>query len=727
MGATIASRAETRAGALSVRAVVLETIAVLVGYSIAALAVTWPLAADIRNRLLGPFPGDAGGGAAWYDQLHVEGGYHLLGTTHHTLTGAPLGWAQGNALNFQWLLPNYPGYLVAGPLGGTAALNLVILSGLVLSGAAMYLLVRWLGCGRLVAGWAGLVFLVFPWHLQRALAGHATLVHLEVFPLVLLAALAWLRRPSDRGSLLVALAVLAAWLTSGYFGAMALVMLAAISAVAVWRFRAAGFLTAFRRTILLWAPAVLASGFFAVVSIAAGGTEGVRIGRTVGEISYYGAHLRDFLPDPMNPVLGELAVNHLGRTTREFPGAEGSLYPGLLTLALAAAAVILLVRRRLLSTRGSAVAGALVAVAALAVIMAAPSPMRVLGIDMQPMPSRVLLAVLPSFRVPTRFQAVLMTALIPLAALALAQLVARARAGSSSERAGRLIAVGICAAAAAISVTELAVLRMPVQRLGTPPPAYTAVERLKPGVLAEYPLFEPGRFDASEYLFWQRAHGRPLVNAGGAGTEADELRRTLVDPAAPGAAAALARLGVTAIVTRPTTYRWHLGSRADDRASYGPGYELVGAFPGDVRVWRVTAPPAPAVAGYDWDEVEEPGAPDSDGFVGSELKGNRVRLDVYAPRAGVRTLRLDARAAADVRSLRITGRGGSAVVPIRGGRGSVALSVAVPRGRSALVVSAGTAGGGRSAVRLSAPWFEAGARSGQSPVTPFPVSTDPGF
>src|SRR5262249_4598344 len=142
----------------STRYAVAEGVLVVAGYTALAVATTWPLAAHLGGALPGTFPNDAAGGAAWLEQLHKEDGFHLLGFSHHTLTAAPFGWNQGNALNFQWLLPFYPAYLVAGWFGGLVAVNLVTLSGLVLSAAAMYLLVRWLGCGALIAAWSGLVY-----------------------------------------------------------------------------------------------------------------------------------------------------------------------------------------------------------------------------------------------------------------------------------------------------------------------------------------------------------------------------------------------------------------------------------------------------------------------------------------------------------------------------------------------------------------------------------------
>src|SRR5438067_1255846 len=91
----------------------------------------------------------------------------------------------------------------------------------VLSTAGMYLLFRYLGGGRLAAAWSGLVYIVFPWHLMRV--PHASLVHLEFLPLLVVALIAAARRPAWTRFGLIAATTLACWLTSGYFGAMAVI------------------------------------------------------------------------------------------------------------------------------------------------------------------------------------------------------------------------------------------------------------------------------------------------------------------------------------------------------------------------------------------------------------------------------------------------------------------------------------------------------------------------
>jgi hypothetical protein len=180
----------------------------------------WRMVIALGSTLVEP-ASDAPATIGWLYGLQHEGGYHLFGATHHTVTGAPFGWDESNALNIQWLIPYYPAYLLTKFIGPLGAHNVVLLSGYVLSGASMYLLVRYLGCGRLVAAWAGLVYIVFPWHLMRV--PHASLVHLEFLPLLLVALVAAARRPTWSRFGLIAAVTLACWLTSGYFGAMAVI------------------------------------------------------------------------------------------------------------------------------------------------------------------------------------------------------------------------------------------------------------------------------------------------------------------------------------------------------------------------------------------------------------------------------------------------------------------------------------------------------------------------
>ncbi|HEY4621664.1 MAG TPA: hypothetical protein VIG93_08165, partial [Gaiellaceae bacterium] len=201
------------------RPVVVEAAFVLLGSTAFVCVLFWPLVTDLGSTIVGP--GSDPAGTMWAFWRMQDEGYHLFGTTHQTLVGAPFGSETGNGVNLQSVLAYYPAYLATSVVGAVAAYNLVLLAGYVLSGASMYLLTRYLGCSRLVSAWAGMVFIIFPWHLART--PHASLAHLEFLPLLLLALVAASRKPSWLRIGLVGLATLACWLTAGYLGAMAFV------------------------------------------------------------------------------------------------------------------------------------------------------------------------------------------------------------------------------------------------------------------------------------------------------------------------------------------------------------------------------------------------------------------------------------------------------------------------------------------------------------------------
>src|SRR4029079_2555585 len=179
------------------------------------------------------------------------------------------------------------------------------------------------------------------------------------------------------------------------------------------------------------------------------------------------------------------------------------------------------------------------AVVAAGLVLSAPSPISILGTEVWA-PSRVLWELTPAFRVPTRWIPVVMTALVPLAALGLQVVVRR----DFAVRPGVLVPAVIVAGAMCFSFLELSVhAATPLLRTDVPA-EYGALERTPQRIVAGYPLVQD-----VDRLFWQRSYGRPLLNSEAIGTTAFDAARMLVDPRAPETAEALAFLGVTAIVT----------------------------------------------------------------------------------------------------------------------------------------------------------------------------------
>ena len=553
---------------------------VLLGFAVFTCVLFLPMVVAIGTTVIGR-GSDASGTVWWLWSLQHEGGYHLFGTTHHTLTGAPFGWNGDNGLNIQWLVPYYPAYLATKIVGPVAAENLVLLTGYTLSGATMYALVRYLGCARLVAAWAGLVYVVFPWHLERT--PHASLVHLELLPLLLLTMVAAARRPSwSRFALIGAVTVLA-WLTSGYFGTMAVVGAPAF-AVGVLASKAR------RRPwfVLLGSVAAPLAGslFVAVLSEVSGVGRGSGLHRFASDLSVYGLRpIELVVPAARNFVFGHWTRGFLDHRQHFSNPTETSNYVGFITLGLALAWLVLAWRRRrTLAPRLRLATTGFAAVVVASFLLALKSPINLFGHDVW-MPSRLLWTLVPPFRVPSRWVVMGMAALVPLAALGLQEGVARV------GRVGRFAAPGLVAAAMLLSFLELA--ENPSQNplhTDREPPEYAALARTPTGLVADYPLYQD-----IDRLFWQIRYDRPVIVSEQFGAPPDEARRALINPGTPGAAAQLALLGVTAIVTHRDALSYALGVADVPNASWGPGYQLVKRTRDGSSTWRVVASPAPAL------------------------------------------------------------------------------------------------------------------------------------
>jgi O-antigen/teichoic acid export membrane protein len=682
--------AETRA---RVRRAMLETALVLFGTTVFVCALMWPIVMHLGSTIIGSPGSDSTGSVAWLWTLEHESGFHLLGTTHHTFSGAPFGWAEGNGLNIQWSLPYYPAYLATKLFGPVAAYNLATLAGYILSGASMYALVRYLGCARFVAAWAALVFIIFPWHFARA--EHASLTHLEVLALLVLALVAAIRRPTWIRFGLVGLATLACWLTSGYFGGMAVITVIAFSVGAAVAVRG-------RRALAIaggaTAAALVASGLVAIGSYASGADAGAGINRDATALAAYGLRPLELVVPPVNHLL----IDFESFWRRHMHGSpnftEITNYLGLLTIALAIGWLVLVLRRR---NGMKAVTAGLVTAFVVGFLFALPSP--VAGISM---PSKLLWNVLPAFRVPSRWDPLLMTALLPLAALALQTL-------------RRFAGIAVVAVAIVFSFLELSTHRVGHFRAVPVPPEYTVLERSTPdGIVAEYPL---GYSDL--YRLWQRVHGRPLVNGAAEGSLADQVRHMILDPAQPGTAQALALLGVTAVLIHP-------GGPADTpvqprEPTPADGYRLVGRFPDASSVWTVDAQPAPAfviLAG---------------GFALPRRVGEDVIGYPLIASGGVAVLELRAKAAGVIRlSFDATAPGGGRELRIQDSQGEHSFTfdaamhfdfnVEVQHGVSQLVLKTDPAATSEAdAVVLSQPLTA--PPSGAAQLRAIPAAPDPGF
>ena len=667
------------------RKALMEAAAVTSSASALAVYLTWPLAAHMRSSILGP-GGDSTGAIYWLWRT-LDQGYNLLGSTPQTGTGAPFGWIEGNATNVTWALVSLPTYLATRMFGEIAAYNLMILASLVVPSVVMYAFVRRLRAGVVAAGWAALVYMIFPWHIENA-QGHGALATIYLFPLLLWAGLLWFERPTVLRAALLGAANLGLWLTTGYYGIVACIAtLVIVLIVGVREGRARGWTVAAVQVGVVSGLLMVAAGVVFVATRLGSGPNGALPIRADSDLQTYGARLHEYFVPSYRSVffgddVGAWVVAHLHGSNP----SEATLNVGILTTLLATGFILKTVRQPNLSSERRFALGVLPLIVMAGFVFSLPDPIR-LGSLSFTAPSRLVHEVVPSFRVPTRMLPLIMTALVALAALMLHDLAKLSRGAAKRLRrfpklgaAAGVLLVGL--GAGALSYVELATVPPAVvTSVGNTPGMYAALRKLPAGAIAEYPLASQAEAINSEYLFWQRIHRRPLINGAGPDTFADSVRQTLIDPASPGTAETLSLLGASAITIRPTAPT--IDGRPAVAQDPGKGYTLVRRFADGSGVWRVSAKPREAFATF------------SQGFGASEVGTSRLtsrwmardgKVVLYATEPGLYKAIFDMASYGVKRTVNIVGSQSALRLSVAANH--VVLDLLLPRGFSELELTA---------------------------------------
>ncbi len=528
------------------QSIAVETVAVLVATGLIAVLITWPLALRFGTDILGGngTPSDSMG--YWWDVWNNHrNGLDLWGVGVQNQIGVPFGRPIVGSGNLLLLVFTGPAWVISSFASAAFTINTLALAGLALSGAAMYLLVRWLGYGRGVAAWAALAFELAPYEMFRASA-HYPLAHLEWAPLLLMAGIAWVRGPRWRSAILLALATLFGWLSNPYYGAMASIMAGVIVVVGIavflyrrrgGRYVLAGIGQAVAALIVLVGVPVML-----MIKASSGVTEAVTRQRV--ELDLYGARIWDYIIPPPGSRLGEALFGPGGLDPIRSPGGERMVFFGWLVIALAITGIVLAVRRwgSLRSIDRSAIAIALPVALAMA-LMSMASPTRIWGHEFT-MPSALVFDQLPYLRAYARFGSAALAATLVIAAFGLS-LIVRNRSQLWTY----------CWIAGAIVFTAV---EMPVAMpIGSGPPllvngktpeevpTWRWLATHDPGaVVIETPAFSQEDTDRY-YLGGQTVHGHPLANGGlNEKSPASDFTEEFGDPAYSLSAAAYATAGI---------------------------------------------------------------------------------------------------------------------------------------------------------------------------------------
>jgi hypothetical protein len=469
-----------------------------------ALIAMWPVLRDPRSRVFG-FPSDPLA-EVWRIGLFRSGELDLIGDSVTRMANAPSGVQIRRALDVTQVGYDVPAWLLAKLFSPVLTYNLLAFLAIATTLLAMFVALRMLGIERLGASVGAIAFGIAPLHLVEAHL-HLPLAFLGVLPFIVVVGVRFIERPSIRAATVLGLLVGVNVYISAYLLLSAAVLGVAVASVAVIR---AVREPPLRRPVLAGAGAAISSlGFLLLPALV----------------------VLIFFRDSLAGIArGDSDVAMFSLRVSDYVDRSSGAYIGVAGLVLGVAGALVLGRRL-----------PAVWVAAAALVLGVLVSLRPGVLGPLPMPSEMINAVVPYWRVFGRVGII--------ASLGLAVLIATAIDGMSGK--GRM---GLLAAVVVGVVTISDVVRRPPEPaadLGRSDPVADELRRLGGGTIAEYPLFGFDNFNLGVYLFRQLRHGRPLFNGSIAGTESARLAGQAADVTFPGAPAALARAGVRHIVVNP--------------------------------------------------------------------------------------------------------------------------------------------------------------------------------
>jgi len=584
------SVADIRA-ALASRAA-LEGYGVVLGFLVMAIVVTWPVFLHAGSIVTGGGHGGDQVGYIWDYWYLGNFGVKLWGAGIQHEVSAPFGREYAGGINATILTTLLPAWIAAKIAGPLVAYNVVVISGLTLSAAAMYLLVRWLGLGVAPAIWSGAAFMLFPYEQIRA-TGHLVLAHLECLPVLLIACLWWTERPSWRRAIALAGGFGFCAITNPYYGLMGAVVVAVfVIAAAIRLWRRWGLGTAARRVGEgIGAVAVIVLLPIGLLFASSSGAIEATIERSRFELDAYGARITDYVLPPAAGIWHEL----LGTFSWSNPGGERMNFVGWVTIILAIVALVLgwrlrdrlSGRQRLLLVIGPPLVLVLM-------WFSLALPTKWYGVEI-PVPSDWIFDSFPYLRGYARFVAPVMCVLLAMGAVGL-WLLMRGRSVTA-----RLSIASVALILLFLDLAPTVPLRSaePVL-LGSPPgeqlPAWEWLRGREPGAIVFEMPGQPNELVERYYQWGQINHRHPITNGNSTrGQLGPDFQVENAAPSYPVTPQNLAAMGIRLVTIEPFGYGL-LRQPVPDVRRPPPGFVVAKVFADGSAVWRVAAAPADAVA-----------------------------------------------------------------------------------------------------------------------------------
>ena len=555
------------------------TVAAGLLYLVSAALVTWPLVLHLGSSIYlapGRPLGDYTGVIAY---LRESAGSNPFLPGRLVNFNAPDGHAIPWALNVLTFPRTAALYGLTAVVGATAAFGLFVLLGYVASGTALFAFLRWRQVAWPIAAIFGWAMAFFPFALSSGEA--PDYLHSWVFVLMAWRLLCLHEDPTMRNGLWAGTATLVCIAWTPYFVLIGGVFYATAVALDLG---SAAFRGDLVHRVLPHAVGALPVALFLalarLLALADSEVTGERP-NTLVDVIANSARPKYYLVPPDWSAIWRVWSHHYWSSRGMSIGHDRALYVGYSVVILATVAGVLV--RRLARPDQRLAVGAMVA-GAVAVLFSAPPQVKVAG-QLIALPSYYVFHVSQDWRIYSRFAIVVMLALCVLAALGASYLVSRSR---GMWKLWITLAVGV--------VVPLDLLGLFADRVRTdlsPPGIYTILRAQPPGLVAEYPIRPTEVAGDYRELFWQSAHGKPVINGWPARSYEESRALALADLDAPLTAPTLAALGVRYVLLQkhPTLLApGILAPRPPTSAAYEPIAADRYAF-----LFRVRAEAAPLV------------------------------------------------------------------------------------------------------------------------------------
>jgi hypothetical protein len=534
---------------INLRSQLIFNVAVFILFILITFAMTFPLFLKINSAIAGFFSTDEP--SIWYLWWLKYAFMHKISYIHCPLIGVPFG------VDFSFFQQAYPLWIqikrfLTITFNEYFCYNLEIISGFVLSGFFMYLLVKYLFKNRPAAIFSGIIFAFCPYHFARAWQ-HIGLAHTQWLVLYLYRLFKLKESQSKKNILWLFLSLYLVFAFDLYYAYFAMVISAAFLIWVLFKEK-----RLFLRLLLCITIANLFNCIILYTNIApvisslktqhsqAGAWNYIRpfedlFAQSARPLSY-------FLPSPLHPLFGRFTEQFVGSAIYGQSFTEHAIYLGWAPLILSFIAIYRW-RRPRFAYLGSGVKnsdiGFFVFFAIFTWLFSQPPWWNVFGFKVY-MPTFVIYKIVPVFRASCRFGILVMLAVAVLAGLGLKFMLE-----NSIGKAKKATIVLLCNGLVLFEFWNYPPYK--VIDMSRVPAAYYWL-RNEPGdfVVAEYPL------DASPpkeiYKFYQTRHLKRIINGTLPGTKANKVAQEIIKLSEPKAAGILRWMGVKYVLVHHQDY-----------------------------------------------------------------------------------------------------------------------------------------------------------------------------